>query len=253
MRLGHFCLPASAPAAAPPQWQPGSVLFPLPPAADEEEVAAAGMRRSRTAPTALGPPGALPVGGSLPAGLDQLPLDLPAFGAVPPLPAPLPGPASLANGLLPPTTSFGATGALAAVAAFSAADAAAAALAGTPTAVSAGATPSAFAAAAFGAPFGAAPMPPPPPLPLPVPAGMAGAAGGAGTPSAAAAEAASAAADEALGSGGKRAVDPELDARFCQAVRLFGRDLKVRRLPSLPAAVPCCSALLSVPRNMASA
>ncbi|KAL4451554.1 hypothetical protein ABPG75_007216 [Micractinium tetrahymenae] len=199
----------------------------------EEEVAAAGMRRSRTAPTALGPAGALPVGGSLPAGLDQLPLDLPSFGSIPPMPAALPGAAGLANGLLPPTTSFGATGALAAAAAFSAADAAAAAMVGTPTAASAGTTPSAFAASAFAAPFGAASVPPPPPMPLPVPvpaglAGPASAAGAAGTPSAAAAEAAAvaAAAEDALGLGGKKAIDPDLDARFCHAVRLFGRDLK---------------------------
>ncbi len=217
----------------------------------------AGMRRSRTAPTVLGTAGTLPAGGSLSAGMDQLPLELPQFGSIPPLPTPLSESASLANGLLPPTTSFGATGALAAAAAFSAADAAAAAMAGsTPTAASAGATPSAFAAAAFGAPFGAAPMPPPPPMPLPVPSGLLSTAG---TPSAAAAEAASAAADEALGSAGKRAVDPELDARFCQAVRLFGRDLKVRctvlrtlPLPGLPPLHPPWELARGVCRRMRS-
>lgn len=199
------------------------------------------MRRSRTAPTALGGAAALSAA-SLPAGLDQLPVDLTAgFASLPPLPL-----GTAATGLLPvggaplglaglsaplPGTTIsasligGSAGAAAAAAMLAAADNAAAAAAGvpgggapalsgdaaapaaiTPTATPA-VTPTAAGAAAagagFAAPFGAAALPQLP-------------AAGAGAELA------------GMGQPKRSTADADLDGRFCQAVRLFGRDLKVR-------------------------
>lgn len=141
--------------------------------------------------------------GLLPAG--SAPLGLAGLSA------PLPGTAISASFI------GGAAGAAAAAAMLAAADNAAAAAANnyapagavpaaaTLAAGAAGATPalpltSAFAASAFGAPSGAAPA---------LSSGSAELdAGGLGAV--------------------RRSVDADLDARFCQAVRLFGRDLKVR-------------------------
>lgn len=191
------------------------------------------MRRSRTAPTALGS-GATLSAGSLPAGLDQLPVDMAAsFGSLPPLPL-----GGAASGLLPvgaplglaglsaplPGTNIsasligGSAGAAAAAAMLAAADNAAAAAgmpggaaapaasdagtaAATPTATPA-VTPTAAAGTAFAAPFGGAALPQ---LPL----------AGAGLEMA------------GMGQPKRSMADADLDARFCQAVRLFGRDLKV--------------------------
>lgn len=202
------------------------------------------MRRSRTAPNALGGGAATLSAASLPAGLDQLPVDITAgFASLPPLPL-----GGAASGLLPvgaplglaglsaplPGTNIsasligGSAGAAAAAAMLAAADNAAAAAVGlpggpaasageapaasiTPTATPA-ATPTAAGAAAAGGSFGAGAA-----------FGQAAAALGQLPVAAAGLEVAG------MGQPKRSTADADLDARFCQAVRLFGRDLKVGR------------------------
>lgn len=244
-RLPAVCSlpPCSLLSPAPTSHLPFSPTLFIHTAGEEGAPGAAGlaMRRSRTAPTALGGAAALSAA-SLPAGLDQLPVDLTAgFASLPPLPL-----GTAATGLLPvggaplglaglsaplPGTTIsasligGSAGAAAAAAMLAAADNAAAAAAGvpgggapalsgdaaapaaiTPTATPA-VTPTAAGAAAagagFAAPFGAAALPQLP-------------AAGAGAELA------------GMGQPKRSTADADLDGRFCQAVRLFGRDLKVR-------------------------
>ncbi|PRW20913.1 hypothetical protein C2E21_8607 [Chlorella sorokiniana] len=152
----------------------------------EEGATGAGlsMRRSRTAPTALGGATALSAA-SLPAGLDQLPVDLTAgFASLPPLPL-----GAAAGGLLPVGAApLGLAGL-------------SAPLPGTNISASLIGGSAATASAAFAAPFGAAGLAQ---LPL----------AGAGLEL------------PGMGQPKRSTVDADLDARFGQAVRLFGRDLK---------------------------